>query len=196
MIRDQDLQTGHDRRAFTIIEVVIVVLVLAVLASVVIPRLGGVGRRTEKLTVDRVGNLLAAFSYRDSMASGSSAIEYDANQHSLILLLLRRDPQSDSEQEIWMRDVLSPVVMLPETIELKAFEDGEMLPNGDWALLTNMDGTRPKIEFQLVGENVNASLMLDPWAQTPSVVDENAPNAAILSDAIDLDAVGQDKDPW
>ena len=59
-----------------------------------------------------------------------------------------------------------------------------------------MDGTRPKIEMELLGENVHATVMLDPWAQTPTVVDENSGTRITLSDAIDLDAVGQDKDPW
>ena len=160
------------------------------------PRLGGVGRRTERLSVDRVSDLLAAFGYRDSLASGSSAIEYDATNHSLTLLILRRNPEQPEQPEIWMRDILAPVTNLPATVELSAFEDGERLPNGDWSLLTNMDGTRPKIEMELLGENVHATVMLDPWAQTPTVVDENTQSDSKLTNAIDLDAVGQDKDPW
>jgi prepilin-type N-terminal cleavage/methylation domain-containing protein len=196
MILKRDPKPGSRHRGFTIIEVVIVVLVLAVLAGVVIPRLGGVGRRTERLSVDRVSDLLAAFGYRDSLASGSSAIEYDATNHSLTLLILRRNPEQPEQPEIWMRDILAPVTNLPATVELSAFEDGERLPNGDWSLLTNMDGTRPKIEMELLGENVHATVMLDPWAQTPTVVDENTQSDSKLTNAIDLDAVGQDKDPW
>ena len=196
MTPEQDPITGPRHRGFTIIEVVIVVLVLAVLASVVIPRLGGVGRRTERLSIDRVSDLLAAFGYRDSMSSGSSAIEYDATNHSLTLLILRKDPEQPEQPEIWMRDILAPVTNLPGTVELSAFEDGERLPNGDWSLLTNMDGTRPKIEMELLGENIHATVLLDPWAQTPTVVDENTQADLTLTNAIDLDAVGQDKDPW
>ena len=196
MTSEQDPITGPRHRGFTIIEVVIVVLVLAVLASVVIPRLGGVGRRTERLSIDRVSDLLAAFGYRDSMSSGSSAIEYDATNHSLTLLILRKDPEQPEQPEIWMRDILAPVTNLPGTVELSAFEDGERLPNGDWSLLTNMDGTRPKIEMELLGENIHATVLLDPWAQTPTVVDENTQADSKLTNAIDLDAVGQDKDPW
>jgi prepilin-type N-terminal cleavage/methylation domain-containing protein len=196
MTRQRPPLWGPNHRGFTIIEVVIVVLVLAVLASVIIPRLGGVGRRTERLSIDRVSDLLAAFGYRDSLSSGSSAIEYNATDHSLTLLILRKDPEQSENPEIWMRDILAPVTNLPRTIELTAFEDGARLPNGDWSLLTNMDGTRPKIEMELLGENVHATVMLDPWAQTPTVIDENTQNNAVLTDAIDLDAVGQDKDPW
>ena len=196
MIPKRDPMSEPVHRGFTIIEVVIVVLVLAVLASVVIPRLGGVGRRTERLSIDRVSDLLAAFGYRDSLASGSSAIEYNATDHSLTLLILRRDPEQPNEPEIWMRDILAPVTKLPGTVELSAFEDGERLPNGDWSLLTNMDGTRPKIEMELLGENIHATVLLDPWAQTPTVVDENTQANSTLTTSIDLDAVGQDKDPW
>jgi prepilin-type N-terminal cleavage/methylation domain-containing protein len=190
------LHSASKRRAFTLIEVVIVVLIISLMAGLIIPRLGGVGRRAEQLAVDRVADLLAAFSYRDSLASGSTAIEYSANQGSLTLLTLRRPPETPEDPPIWMRDVLAPVIRIPDTIVMNAYEDGAILPNGDWSLITNLDGTRPKIEIELSGSTVNATVMLDPWAQTPAVVDENNPAPTTLLDAIDLDAVGQDKDPW
>ena len=47
-----------------------------------------------------------------------------------------------------------------------------------------------------MGYNAHATVLLDPWAQTPTIVDENDPDSRVLTDAIDLDAVGQDKEPW
>ena len=183
-------------RGFSLIEVVIATLILVLLAGLVIPRLGGMNRRTEQLAVDRVADLLAAFCYRDSMASGTAAIEFDANGGSLMLLALRKDPDNPTQPATWEIDPLAPVVNIPNTVSVTAYEDGAMLPNGDWTLLTNYDGTRPKIELELEGSNVFATIMLDPWAQTPSVVDEMRGDTTVLSDAIDLDAIGQDKDPW
>ena len=183
-------------RGFTIIEVVIAVLVISLMAGLIIPRLGGVGKRAEQLTVDRVADLLAAFSYRDSLASGSTALEYSSSEGSLTLLLLRRDPDNPAANEVWMRDTLAPVVRIPESILLNAYEDGALMPNGDWSLLTNLDGTRPKIEIELAGSVVNATVMLDPWSQTPAVVDEYNEAPRVLPDAIDLDAAGQERDPW
>jgi len=183
-------------RGFSLIEVIIATLILVLLAGLVIPRLGGMNRRTEQLAVDRVADLMAAFCYRDSMASGTAAIEFDANRGSLALLGLRRDVENPTRPATWEIDPLAPIVNIPETVAVTAYEDGSMLPNGDWTLLTNYDGTRPKIELELEGQNVFATIMLDPWAQTPTVVDEMRDDPAVLSDAIDLDAIGQDKDPW
>ena len=183
-------------RGFTIIEVVIAVLVISLMAGLIIPRLGGVGKRAEQLTVDRVADLLAAFSYRDSLSSGSAAIEYSSGDASLTLLILRKGLEQEDATTVWMRDTLAPVVRIPDTIVLNAYEDGSMLPNGDWSLVTRYDGTRPKIEIELAGNVVNATVMLDSWAQTPSVVDEYSGRSTTLPDAIDLDEVGQEKDPW
>lgn len=181
---------------FTLIEVIIATMILVLLAGMVIPRLGGISRRTEQLSVDRVADLLAAFSYRDSLASGTSAIEFNANQGTLMLLTLKKDPEYPSRPATWMVDTLAQAVDIPDSISVSAYEDGALLPNGDWTLLTNYDGTRPKIELELEGENVFATIMLDPWAQVPTIIDELKNESAVLSDAIDLDAIGQDKDPW
>lgn len=183
-------------RGFTLIEVVIVIMIIALFAGLIIPRLSGVSQRAEKLTVDRVEDLLAAFSYRDSLASGSTAIEYSSIDHSLVLLTLWVDPDAPDDPATWSRDILVPVVRLPESLGMRVYEEGELLPDGDWSIITRIDGTRPKIEIQLFGTATDATVMLDPWAQGPYVVDELAEQKTVLSDAIDLDAVGQDKEPW
>ncbi len=183
-------------RGFTLIEVVIVIMIVVLFAGLILPRLSGVGQRAEQLTVDRVEDLLAAFSYRDSLASGSTAIEYSSIDHSLILLTLLANPEQPEDPAIWSRDILVPVVRLPESMGIRTYEEGQLLPDGDWSIITRIDGTRPKIEIQLFGVATDTTVMLDPWAQGPYVVDELAMEKTTLSDAIDLDAIGQDKDPW
>lgn len=187
---------GARTRGFSLIEVIIVIMIIALFAGLILPRLSGLNRRSEQITVDRVADLLSAFSYRDSLASGSTAVEYSSSGGSLALLTLWVDPEDPDEPAIWSHDILAPMVRLPETMGLRAYEDGELLAHGDWSILTRIDGTRPKIEIELIGESVNATIMLDPWAQAPSVVDELSLERTLLSDAVDLDAIGQDKEPW
>lgn len=187
---------GIQPRGFTLIEVVIVIMIVVLFAGLILPRLSGVGKRAEQLTVERVADLLAAFSYRDSLASGSTALEYSAMDGSLMLLTLWVDPERPSEPAIWARDILASVIRLPDTMGMRAYEDGELLAEGDWSIITSVDGTRPKIEIELIGTSTNATIMLDPWAQSPQVVDELSGERVTLSDAIDLDAIGQDKEPW
>lgn len=183
-------------RGFTLIEVIIVIMIIVLFAGLILPRLSGLNRRAEQIAVDRVADLLSAFSYRDSLASGSTAIEYSSSGGSLALLTLWVDPEEPDDPAIWSHDILAPMVRLPETMGMRAYEDGELLADSDWSILTRVDGTRPKIEIELVGESINSTIMLDPWAQTPSVVDELSLETTLLSDAIDLDAIGQDKEPW
>ena len=187
---------GAHGLGFTLLEVIIVVLIMALFAGIIIPRLAGMGRRAEALTVDKVADLLSAFGYRDSIASGTTAIEYSEATGSLTLLAMRRDQGNPEEPSVWSRDLLAPVVTIPTTMTLRAYEDGKLLPDSNWSIITNSDGTRPKIKMELTGKATESSLVLDPWAQGPFVVDELNPEIVLLPDSFDLDAAGQDRVPW
>jgi prepilin-type N-terminal cleavage/methylation domain-containing protein len=196
MQRDVRNLIGSRGLGFTLIEVVIVVLIIALFAGIIIPRMTGMGKRVEGLTVDKVADLLSAFGYRDSIASGTTAIEYSESTGSLTLLTLRPDPDNPEDPSIWSRDMLAPIVTIPTTMTLRAYEDGKLLPDSNWSIITNTDGTRPKIEMELTGEATESSLVLDPWAQGPFVVDELNHEIVLLPDSFDLDAAGQDQVPW
>lgn len=184
-------------RGFTLLEVIIVVLVIALFAGMIIPRMSGMGKRIEALTVDRVVDLLSAFGYRDSLASGRAAIEYSESNRQLLLLTLKQNARDDSSsEEIWSKDALAPAVKIPDSMTLRAYEDDKLLPETTWSILTNIDGTRPKIKFELIGEDTDTTLILDPWAQGPLLVDEMLMEVQTMPDAFDLDAAGQDRVPW
>lgn len=187
---------GARNRGFTLIEIIIVILIIALFAGLIVPRMVGLGKRSESLTVDKVADLLSAFSYRDSIASGTTAIEYIAANNSLILLSLQPDPVSPDDPPVWSRDYLAPIVEIPFSVTLRALEDGKLLPDTNWSILANSDGTRPKIKMELQGQAVDASIVLDPWSPGPYVVDNTRQEVIMLPDVFDLDAAGQDREPW
>ena len=184
------------RNGFTLIEIVIVIMIIALFAGLIIPRMASLGKRNENLTVDKVADLLSAFSYRDSVASGSTAIEFVATDNSLLLLALQPDPLNPEDPRVWSRDYLAAPVDIPSSLTLRALQDGKLLPDSNWSILTNSDGTRPKIEMELQGDLVDASIVLDPWAPGPYVVDNTRQEVVLFPDVFDLDAAGQDREPW
>ena len=187
---------GVRRNGFTLIEIVIVIMIIALFAGLIIPRMASLGKRNESLTVDKVADLLSAFSYRDSVASGSTAIEFVATDNSLLLLALQPDPLNPEDPRVWSRDYLAAPVDIPSSLTLRALQDGKLLPDSNWSILTNSDGTRPKIEMELQGDLVDASIVLDPWAPGPYVVDNTRQEVVLFPDVFDLDAAGQDREPW
>ena len=187
---------GAQHRGFTLMEIIIVVLIIALFAGMIIPRMSGLGKRTEQLVADKIGDLLSAFGYRDSIASGSTAIEYSESDRTLVLLTLKTDPIDPDEPPVWSRDYLAPTVKIPLSISFRAMEDGKLLPDSGWSIIAHNDGTRPKIELEIEGDAVDTSITLDPWATGPYVIDNTQDKIIMLPDAFDLDAAGQDREPW
>ena len=200
MIRhnQQPLRTRRSERrrsAFSLVEVIIVVMILSVLSGLIIPRMVGIASSKERLVVTTAADLLSAFAYRDSIASGSAAIEYDDGNRSLILLGARGGNMKN-DPLTWQRDPLAPVVRFPEYIDIRALADEELLPETNWSITARDDGTRPTIQFQIRGKKIEATVSLPRWAQSPYVVESDALAVPRLPDAIDLDATGQGRDTW
>ena len=183
------------RRGFTLVEVIIVVMILSVLSGLIIPRMVGIASSKERLVVSTAADLLSAFAYRDSISSGSAAIEYDGSNRNLFLLGARGG-NSEDEPLTWQRDPLAPVVRIPEYIDVRALSDGELLPETSWSITAREDGTRPEIRLQITGNKIEATVSLPTWAQSPYVVESDALTVPKIPDAIDLDAIGQGRDTW
>ena len=192
------LRTHHSERgqkAFSLVEVIIVVMILSVLSGLIIPRMVGIASSKERLVVTTAADLLSAFAYRDSIASGSAAIEYNGGNRSLILLGARGGNKKD-DPLTWQRDPLAPVVRFPDHIDIRALADEELLPETNWSITARDDGTRPTVQFQIRGKKIEATVSLPKWAQSPYVVESGALIVPRLPDAIDLDATGQGRDTW
>jgi prepilin-type N-terminal cleavage/methylation domain-containing protein len=183
------------RNAFTLVEVILVVLILSLFAGLIIPRIAGITSSKERLVVTSAADLLSAFAYRDSIASGTAAIEYDGTNRNLFLLGARGGDSAE-EPLTWQRDPLAPVVRFPDSIDIRALADGELLPETNWSITAREDGTRPEVQFEINGKKIEARVSLPTWAQGPYVVESRAFIVPKIPDSIDLDAIGQGRDTW
>ena len=62
-----------------------------------------------------------------------------------------------------------------------------------WSIPTLADGSRPRIELALLGEEVTATLVLDNYTVTPVRIGDKG---AVVREQVDLDAQGAGLEPW
>ena len=112
------------------------------------------------------------------------------------MLLGARGGNSTEEPLTWQRDPLAPIVRIPDSIDIRALSDGELLPETNWSITAREDGTRPEVQFEISGKKIEARISLPTWAQGPYVVESDALTVPRVPDSIDLDATGQGRDTW
>ena len=181
------------RRAFTIIEVIVVAIILAVLAAAVAPRLVAMGGREVRASALAVGDLVSVAARRDTLTSQRVALEFDANNDSLVLMTMQA--ADDSGAVSWRPDKLMPGVVLGGTV-MQASADGVALDAKGWRVEFPQGSRRPSLEIVL-----SDAKNKEHWrVNLPSIASHaavSAGNAQGASDqSIDLDATGGGTSPW
>lgn len=189
-------RTTKTRSGFTILELIIVVLVLVLLASLTMPRLVGQERRALELAADQVTDLLTMFSQRESMANRSIGLSYDAEQNWLMLMVLDVANAQSGVSTLWHVDSIVGPAKLPDGVtvwEVRA--DGEPVDITAWPLSHTPGEERPAIEITLTTEEQAATIMLDPFSVAARRIDGDDDIAALRS-PIDLDNIGLAREDW
>jgi prepilin-type N-terminal cleavage/methylation domain-containing protein len=81
--------------AFTLIEVIIVVAIVAILAAMTMPRLLNQDRRRLQEATDGVSDLLIMFALRESLSDRPVGIWHDAERNWIVLMMLDRTEGDD-----------------------------------------------------------------------------------------------------
>jgi len=180
------------RVGFSMLEVLVVVVILAILATVVVPRLSALTQRPARSAAIRVGDFLTAAAQRDALTSQPLAIEYDGDEGFMYLLVPGAEPGS------WSRDkVIQPADFGNANI-VEATADGAMLERGHFRLEFRAGVTRPAILVSISDDR-------DPEGLAPYRVELSAEasrsvvvgvGAELEYTTIDLDAQGKGDEPW
>ncbi|MBT4583854.1 MAG: type II secretion system protein [Phycisphaerae bacterium] len=188
-------QPQQDHRGFTLLEMIIVVIVLAVLASMAIPRLSGTRLREYELKVEQAADLIVMFAHRLSTSTKATGLQYDAAERKLFLLTLQTD--SDTNESYWIDDPLSPPVTFPEWMEeegVAIFTDGDFADTSQWPLTAMPGENRPIIEISVEWEDHSSLIMLATHAMAPTIWIDGEGTEPLTP--IDLDAAGQSREEW
>lgn len=202
-------------RAFTLIEIIVVLVILGVMAGLILPHaLGNNGRRVEA-EARAAQHLLSMAAERDTLSLEPQAIEYDDTASQLRLLVRRTGaafgaPARPAEPEQWRPDPMSLPVVFTTGRLAQAWSDGRPLPRSRWRVIFSQDQARPSLALQIEprdsaddsgGNSPRAAwqVSLSPEASsaTRTPVEGGgglAPSAG--SRSIDLDATGRGDKPW
>ncbi len=188
------------RRAFTLIEVIVVVMLLAILSSMIVPRLIGNEGRANQLAADRVADLLIMFAQREALSSRPAGIWLDADRNWIVLVTLDVDPSRPDEPAEWQQDRSVRPVKLPPTIPpdgVLATMDGQPIDIRQWPIATEPGRPRPWVEIALYpDEGPVMTVVLPPHAIAPYLLNREGESMIALREPVDLDATGRHREDW
>lgn len=183
-------------RAFSLVEVLAVVVILAIVASVAAPRFSGWAARQTREDASQVADILSAAARRESQTIQRVAIEFYGEAGEIVMQTLTR--ASLSEPGVWVRDPLVPVARLRSSQLRSILVDGvELDPRRARVEFSGMSGARPLVEVTLAGDQGRSiwRVMLSPGSMRAHVGSLFAENHSV-DDVIDLDAAGRSEEPW
>jgi type II secretory pathway pseudopilin PulG len=175
---------------------IVVIVILGVMAAVIVPRFMGTARQEASVAADRVGELMRLFAYRQALSSQQVGLWRDGADGRMHLLVMDADPKDPSATPEWRSDRFASVVTLPSGVDVTDVRvNDQRQRNEEWLVASVPGGARPKIEIRVVGNGVDATLVLP--AGSPSVVRiDEGQLAPFVRTPIDLDRAGRDQEPW
>lgn len=179
------------RAAFSVIELIVVIVILGVLAGALVPRIAGWSRRDAQAAALRAADVLSAAARRETLSGQTVAVEYDPD-HGVRMLV--NDPAGGTDS--WREDPLVPSVNLSGVRLISAFEDTASLPVDRWRVVFRSAGPRAAVGIVLAAERTEERWRVDlPAGGTRAVVTKGDAAPQSIS-AMDLDADGKGDQPW
>ena len=187
------------RRAFTLMELMIVIIILALLMSITIPRLVNHGRRELDLAAQQLLDMLTMFAQREATEQRPIALWHDAKRNWIVLLVLDVDPADPTAPSDWRVDPYVSPVKLPSSVDSQyvyAIEDGVQADFQKWPIATRLGEPRPAIEISIANQDgLTKTVILPAHALAP--YHRDGPGMyADLRYRIDLDAAGRRQEDW
>lgn len=192
-------QNGARRRAFSLVEVIVVCVLLGILAAVAAPRFTNVSGRRAEASVREFAELVSSAAARDQLTGQAVALDYDAATRTLRLYVPAEETgnnRSLSSDAGWRPDPLSRGVELDSATVISATQDFEELDVAKWRVEFPRTEPRPRLVItvqQDVGDR-RWAIVLTPSGTRASMVDPAL--AAQDTDSIDLDATGKKSSAW
>jgi prepilin-type N-terminal cleavage/methylation domain-containing protein len=194
------------RGGFTLIEIIMVLVIMVLLATVAIPRFADNDRRRFKLAVEQVGDMLTMFAQRQMLEERLVGIAYDPEGHRILMLQQEAEPPDGMPAE-WFIDPYVQPIRLPDPDPRRAGEPGEVelievLADGDpvdvvqWPLASAPQEERPTVSLTLQSDKYLATITLPPQGITPEVTGLDGPGSFTAYEPMDLDSAGRTRDAW
>jgi prepilin-type N-terminal cleavage/methylation domain-containing protein len=189
----------HNPGAFTLIEVMIVVAIVAILAAITMPRLMNQNRRQLQAAADGVVDLLIMFAQREALSDRPVGIWHDIDRNWITLMTLDRAGDDDDAPALWLPDPAGRPVKLPSIVPVDgvlASADGQPIDIRLWPIVSEPGRPRPDVEITLVTDaGLSRTVVLPAHAIAP-YESEGGYELVELRSPIDLDAEGRHREDW
>jgi prepilin-type N-terminal cleavage/methylation domain-containing protein len=187
------------RRAFTLIELICVVLILSVIGGLIVPRITSNDARASEFRAQSIAGLFSAIARKDALANEPMRLKFDREQQTLELLVLRQ--RDDDRRARWVRDSLVPSVDVTQLTPRTLYLDGIAQRPDEWTIEFPQNQLRPAItlELQHTGESQATRIWiveLLPYETKATLRTAGAEQDAMRNRLVDLDAVGRGDSPW
>ena len=191
-------RTGPSRSGFTLIEVIVVVIVIGLLATVLVPRLTSTRKQRFELFTSQVSDLLMMYAQRDNLGRRPIGLRVDTSSTPPTMQVVVRQEDATNSQD-WTRDVSIRPVKLPEFVradDIVLFADGEVVNIINWTLGHVPGENRPAIEVTIRDDQnqYESTLTLSSYGISPQRRGEY--RAAARAQQVDLDAEGRSQEEW
>ena len=188
----------YDRaHAFTLVEVVVVVVVLSVLAGVIVPRIVSKNRSQTKMTLNAVRTLLSAAAQRDALTSQAVAIRFDAESAMLSVLTPSEDDERRRGDDLWpwrVDPLILPVRLDGLTLQ-RAAADSLELDDDQWILELARGERRPDLTLECLDDRGRSWVVFLPSGSSVAKV-WSGESAEADRMTIDLDEEGRGQQEW
>lgn len=182
--------------AFTLIEILVVAILLAIVGALIVPRLAGKQRLTTQLAAEQVSELLATLAFRSSLSSQPVALMRNIDNGAMEIWVLDGDPEQPALPPEWRFDRFTRPLILPEGVSLSSVRIDQMqLVPDEWRVVCTPGVPRPRIELVVTGDDSEATVVLETRLSAPYTIQDGR-SQAIGRTIVDLDREGRDRELW
>lgn len=189
--------------AFTLVEMIAVMIILSVLATVVVPRVIGLGARQAEAEVRQVQDVLSLAAEKAAALNAPTAVDY--TDKTLRLWTFRPTAEAAADLSLdgsaagkWAPDPLSDPLRLARVTIDAARTDGQALPpNKPWRITFSPGQARPGVELDLKDDSSRTwTVRLDAEATQAIVLRAGQSPTPTAPRSIDLDDAGRGTAKW
>jgi len=193
---------SHRSRAFTMLELIVVVLLIAVLGGLIMPRLFGSDRREAERECEDVRRLLSVAANRSVVSGQSVLVKYDSQARKIDAFVLREVSSSDGVRNEWWSDIMIPGVFLDKLSFRRGTSDVQALSTGSWSIEFTTAEPRPLLWLAFSATNEpeasgwQVELLPEETGASRRRMNQTSRATSAGLFRIDLDAVGQGERAW
>lgn len=185
-------------RGFTLVELVVVIVIVAILAGVVTPRLVRSADRRVESEAWRVESVVSGAVSLTRTANAPVAVEYDSQSARLAVSVQERDEDGGVA---WRHDVLTPGVWFEDGEIVSAVVDGRGLRGSGWrVVLRDLPYPTLSLLVRRAGAADGPAWQVDLVETGEVRVRSAGRGAATVTPSapvgVDLDKSGRTTDPW